>query len=758
MRHLVLEKLKNRAISSNAQLYSKPTSISINKNIKKLKLVSRLRRLGYSLTKSKDLMPGQFRITPAKIDISLNGFFIANKIKQAKKKISLILNSEKDIRTIIDHRNKKKLSYFWLEPEYLSSLGNSETRKSSSREYHEFGNKIIKSVLAIEDERFYSHIGIDIKAIARAFLANIKAKRLVQGGSTITQQLAKNLLFSSKRTLLRKILEIPAATFIETSFSKEKILEFYMNEIFLTQEGRTAIHGFPAAAKTFLNKDISEVTWSEAALLAGIIKAPSALSPRRHYNKALKRRNVVLSQLKKLEVIDNATYDKALSEKPKILNPKQSLRNIPFFTDYLRKKLPTDIDSRALEKGKIRIHTGIDSEYQICAEKAVKEGLEEIENYYPNLKKKKEKAQVALVAIEPSSSSVLAWVGGREYKKSQFDHVSLAKRQPGSTFKPFVYLTALDSNLNNYKVAKSTSILLDNPVKFRVPGTGIWSPQNYDKKFRGEVSVREALTKSLNVPTVNLAKKVGITKIARTAELFGFGKNLPKVPSLALGAGEVSPFELATAYNALANGGRLSNLKTFLYITANNSIEYEFKFEETQVASEPAVYVLTDILEDVVDKGTAKIIRRKGVTMPLAAKTGTSNDGKDSWLAGYGPNILAVAWVGYDSGKAINLTGSSGAGRIWSRFLKCVEPMQENLDFVAPSGVIRTKIQKSTGYIDDGYCKEEDLISEVFVKGTEPRLLANCSRTKAGSRTRRPQKRLPSAYEIIGDIIRRIWK
>lgn len=299
--------------------------------------------------------------------------------------------------------------------------------------------------------------------------------------------------------------------------------------------------------------------------------------------------------------------------------------------------------------------------------------------------------------------------------------------------------------------------MLDNPVKFKVPGTGVWSPQNYDRKFRGEVSVREALTKSLNIPTVNLARKIGINKIANTAELFGFGKNLPKVPSLALGAGEVSPFELATAYNALANGGKLSNLKTFLYITANNSIEYKFKFEERQVATEPAVYVLTNILEDVVNKGTAKIVRKKGVKMPLAAKTGTSNDGKDSWLAGYGPNILAVAWVGYDSGKAINLTGSSGAGRIWSRFIKCVEPMQENLDFIAPEGVLKRKIQKSTGFIDDGHCKEEDLISEVFVKGTEPKLLANCSRFRRTGKRKQQQQRLPSAYEIIGDMIRRIW-
>lgn len=769
MRKAVIKRLTTRALASSGLVMSRPVPISIGDDFESLRLNSRLKRLGYFKTNGALKRPGEF------IDLRKQGLFkiylrefrLGEKYLQNQAPYEIEIDSGGQILSIRDTKFDQDRKNLWLEPEMLAVLGNSDSRATTPKRLEQYPKHLKQAVLAIEDERFRSHFGVDPISIARAMVVNLKAGRVVQGGSTLTQQLAKNLFFTSKRTIVRKITEALSAILIETAFTKEQILEFYLNEIFLGQEGRIAIHGFGEASKAFFNRDVSQLSLAEAATLAGIIKGPSAYSPRRHPKRARTRRDLVLKKMKELKFISSAELSAALKKPIQVTQSSRSRRKAPYFVDYVRRTLPEIVDPELFATANVRVFTGLDLEYQQCAEQAVAKGIKDLESTYKN-RMGKEKIQAAIVAVSPSNGSTLAWVGGRSFAGSQFDRVSLAKRQPGSAFKPFVYLTALDKNLNSYRVARTTSVLLDEPITLQQRGAEDWSPQNYDRKYRGEVTVRQALSKSLNVPTVNLAMKVGINKIARTASYFGFGDDLPRVPSLALGAGEVSPLELAKAYNALANGGRLAELRPILAVGLDGDKKniYEAPLREQSLVSEPAVFVLTNILRSVVEEGTARVVRRLGFTAPAAGKTGTSNDGRDSWFAGYTPHLLAVVWVGYDSAKAVRLTGSQAAAPIWTHFMKCTADMEPVLEFIPPPGVVYRDIDSRNGLLDNGYCPTRFVVQEVYVEGTEPLTNSNCGGIRPDSILARRQDQLPPegqernrrrADGIVSSILRAIF-
>jgi penicillin-binding protein 1B len=769
MRKAVIKRLTARALASSGLVMSRPLAMSIGDDFEKLRLSSRLKRLGYYKTSQKLSRPGEYRdlLAENRFQIYLREFRLGDKFLQRQAPHEVLINSRGEIESIRDTKFAQDRKNIWLEPEMLAVLGNSDTRAVSPKRLVQYPQHLKQAVLAIEDERFRSHFGIDPVSIARAMLVNIKAGKVVQGGSTLTQQLAKNLFFTSERTIVRKITEAFSALLIETAFTKDQILEFYLNEIFLGQEGRVAIHGFGEASKTFFNRDVSQLSIAEAATLAGIIKGPSAYSPRRHPKRAKTRRNLVLKKMKELGFINATQFDSAMNTPIQVSQSSRSRRKAPYFVDYVRRTIPDLVDPELFGTANVRVFTGLDLEYQQCAEQAVTQGLKDLETKYKKIRGK-EKVQAALVAVSPSNGSTLAWVGGRSFSNSQFDRVSLAKRQPGSAFKPFVFLTALDRNLNNYRVARTTSVLLDEPLTLKQKGSENWKPQNYDRKYRGEVTVRQALAHSLNVPTVNLAMKVGVDQIARTASYFGFGDDLPRVPSLALGAGEVTPLELAKAYNALANGGRLAELRPILAValdTEEGNI-YEAPLREQSLVSEPAVFVLTNILRSVVEEGTAQVVRRLGFSAPAAGKTGTSNDGRDSWFAGYTPHLLAVVWVGYDSGKPLRLTGSQAAAPIWTAFMKCTATMEPELEFIPPPGVVYRDIDARNGLLDDGYCPSQFVVREVYVEGTEPLTNSRCGGVLNDSIFSRKQSQLPSdrnpknrerAEGIVSSILRVIF-
>lgn len=719
----VIQIVNNRNITTASAIYSSPLAINKGFNTDAYNLRNRLSRLSYQFKNSEPQNPGEVFWTKTQIAIFLRGFTADKKIKQTPNLILINLDTTNKVSSIIDPKFQINLNQIYLEPEVLSMLGDNATRASIQKPLRDFPAHLVKSVLAIEDERFYTHFGIDPFGLIRAIKVNLSQGEVVQGGSTITQQLAKNLFFSLKRTFSRKILEVFVAIALEFGFTKDEILELYLNEVYLGQEGNIAIHGFAQAANSFFGKDLSQINIAEAATLAGLIKAPSSYSPRRFPKKALKRRKIVLDKILELKYINDQQYDQALASKLLIKEATQTKRVAPYFCDYIRKTLPEIFPEEYFTKEKIQVITGIDVDYQKCAETAVELGLKKLRANFPRLNVAgKDPLQAALVSVNPTDGSILSWVGGRNYGENQFDRVSQSLRQPGSSFKPFVYLTALDKELNSYRVAKTTNILVDEAVSIPLENGDTWEPKDFDDEYRGEVTVREALTHSLNIPTIELAMKVGIDKIAKTAELYGFGKNLPQVPSLALGAGEVSPLILARAYTALANGGLLIDFRPIISATLEGKAEpiYESKLNFKKASSEQAVYVLTTILQDVINKGTANSIRRANFTGIAAGKTGTSNDSRDSWFAGFTPHNLTVVWVGFDDNRETRLTGGQAAAPIWAEYEKCIAPMEPQLDFIPPEGVVFRNIDKTTGLVATRSCATENIIREVFIEGTQP--------------------------------------
>jgi membrane carboxypeptidase/penicillin-binding protein len=389
------------------------------------------------------------------------------------------------------------------------------------------------------------------------------------------------------------------------------------------------------------------------------------------------------------------------------------------------------------------VHTGLDVDYQQCADQAVLKGLHRITQHHPRLKTTK--PQAALLSISLIDNGIRAWVGGRDYSASQFCRISQAMRQPGSAFKPIVYLTALDASLNNYRTARTTSLLADEPLTLEVRGTGLWSPQNYSKKYYGEVTVRQALLKSLNIPTVNLALKVGIPSVKRTAQALGLESPMLAVPSLALGAAETRLLDLTQAYQTFASGCHFHRLRAVSAITSPDDAEplYMSPNDSRKVCSEDAAYVLTNMLQSVIEHGTGRVVRRLGFERPAAGKTGTSNDARDSWFAGYTPSLLTVVWVGFDDSRNLGLTGSQAAAPIWTDYMKCTEEFEPALNFLPPDGVVFKHIDAPSGLLWTPSCSESDKITEVFVKGTEP--ITPCHRPPGyESQDRRQQGRTPS--------------
>ncbi len=624
--------------------------------------------------------------------------------------------------SILWRRNGDEGGRVTLEPQVISYIGGADVRASSFVPLSAIPALIQRAVLSIEDERFYKHFGLDLISIARASVRNILSLRLVEGGSTLTQQLAKNLFLSPKRSFSRKLMEVPTALSIERHMSKQQILELYLNEVYLGQEGAVAIHGMPEAASAFFGKKLEDLRIDEAATLAGMIKAPSIFNPRRYGDRAKDRRDIVLSKMREHGHITDSEYSIAKA-RPIATAPKQEHRRLaPFFTAALESELSDVLDLGSALSSGLAVYTGIDLGLQRCAEDAVERGLKGIETAHPRLTKNKSRLEAALVALEPYSGLVRAWVGGRDFSESQFNRVSQATRQAGSTIKPFLYLTALDGSLNSYKVATAVSVLEDKPMEFRIKGQKVWNPENYDHEYRGDVTLRYALENSLNMPALYIAERIGVPALKRTVELFQLStQNFSAVPSLALGALDTNLLRLTSAYGALANGG--ISVRPRLYSAALDMENERLSAPgvgELRVADEAATFVLTNILQGVLDRGTAKGIRSKGFSAPAAGKTGTSDHARDAWFIGYTPTISAGVWVGFDDNSPINITGGAAAAPIWGDFMKCAAAYTRQSSFIAPPEVRMTAIDIDTGKTATDGCPKERIVEEYFVSGTEP--------------------------------------
>lgn len=711
----VVQSLKTMKFDATSAIYSEPFMIFSGSKVSASALKRQLEKRQYATSNTDPVSPGEYTLQGAVLRIVTREFLLPNgKVKPVSKvtyniETGEILNSSQP--------DKKELV---LEPLPIAPLGSGEIRVSSYKKLEELPSFLPKAFIAIEDQRFFSHFGIDPIGILRAIARNILSGHLVQGGSTITQQLAKNLFFSSQRSFTRKIKEAFAALSLEQHLSKNKILELYLNEVYFGRDGSVSVHGVSEAASSYLGKNVNDITLSEAALIAGMVKAPSNFSIRKHLEKATERRNIVLQEMFDAGMIGKPDLDKALAFDIKPAFESVHKRLAPHFISSVEAMLSDSIDMEAAIASGVSIFTGMDREFQTCAETALSNGLEKLEKSHPALKRKDTSLEGALVSLEPYSGLVKAWVGGRDFAKNQFNHVSQAKRQIGSTIKPFLYLTALSPEFNDYKVATTVSVLADEPIEIKVPG-GMWNPENYDKKFRGDVTLRYALENSLNVPAVYVSQRVGIPHIVDVLKRFHIAENIDAVPSLALGAVDTTLLNMTAAYGALANGGRFVAPRLYSSVlSANGDISVSIPSHEEKVAEEAPVYVLTNIMQGVVERGTAHGIRTGGYTGPVAGKTGTTNDARDAWFIGFTPNIVTGVWIGYDDNKKIGLTGGVAAVPIWTEYMKCIAPYLDDISFLPPPGVVFKDVDASSYRVVDPQCPADKVIKEIFIRGTEP--------------------------------------
>ena len=506
----------------------------------------------------------------------------------------------------------------------------------------------------------------------------------MQGASTITQQLVKNLALGPQRTWRRKVLEGALALAIERRYEKEKILEAYLNTVYLGQRGRAAILGVGAAAQSYWGKDARRLGLAESALLAGIIRAPNRYSPDQHPARAQQRRDAVLRRMHELGMIDGQALATALAQRTEVRAGTTLPSPAPYFLDYVRATTGAE-----MTPGSPRIYTTLDPSLQRAAEAAVARGLDRLESANRRLRRSAsgDRLQAALVALDPVTGEVRALVGGRDYEMSAFNRVTHARRQPGSAFKPFVFLAALRRGAAGQPPAVTpASVVEDLPIE--VPtAQEAWAPRNFEDRYDGLITVRQALERSSNAAAVRLAQAAGLDAVVRTARDVGFTSRMTAVPALALGSFEVTPLELAAAYATLANGGTRVAAHGVRMVEGRAGIPTAEAREARATASSLSAdeaYLVTNLLRGVMDRGTGAGARALGLAGAVAGKTGTTNDTRDAWFAGYSPRLVTVVWVGFDDGTPLGVSGAGAALPIWTDFMRAAATVEDPGDFTMP--------------------------------------------------------------------------
>jgi penicillin-binding protein 1B len=602
-----------------------------------------------------------------------------------------------------------------LEPPLLASFYDKEVEERRPVILDRLPDEVAKAVLAAEDSGFYTHPGVSPTGVARALLVDLRGGEVQQGGSTITQQLVKNVYLSSRRTFKRKAEEALIAMLMELRHGKQAILEAYLNEIYLGRSGPANLIGLGAASRAYFNRDAAELTLAQAATLAGMIHSPGGTSPIEHPDRALDRRNWVLQRMGELGWVKPEQVKQAQSEPLGVdPHPVETRPIAPYFANEAEAEAKDRFDAEELDGKGYLLFSTLRWADQRRAEAAVAQGLDGLDGGGKGKKGGKHRLQAALVSVDPGDGSVLAWVGGRDYEKSQFDRVVQAKRQVGSAFKPVVYAAALTEGVVN-----PASLLNDSPIQVRM-GNASWQPQNYDRAFRGWVTARTALEQSLNIPTVRVALQVGVPRVIELARDMGLDEQLQPRPSLALGAFEASPFEMAQVYATLAAGGLRPPLHALAAVIdpKGERLTGDDLPAPRRVMPVESAYLVTSMLQGVVDHGTAAAARTLGVDGPLAGKTGTTNDRRDNWFAGYSPDRVSVVWVGYDDNAATSLSGARAALPIWSRFTAAVRPVRGYADFPRPAGVVQATVDPTTGQLATEYCPYR--VTELFPSWAAP--------------------------------------
>ena len=610
-------------------------------------------------------------------------------------------------------RDGQDLAGIWLDPPLVASFYGPELQERRPVGLDEIPEHLIYAVLAAEDTSFLSHKGISVRGILRAAWTNFRASSVQQGGSTLTQQLVKNLYLTHERRWVRKIREALLAVLLEIRYEKRAILEAYLNEIYWGRSGSVDLMGIGAASWAYFGKEPAQLTLGESALLAGMIQSPANLSPLAHPKEAEARRDVILGRLDQLRWISRERLAAASREPVDNGRKPRATRSAPYFADAMVQEAKERFGIESLDDAGYVLCSTLDVDAQVQAEDAVSWGLEHLKSWEKD-QDAAEPLQAALVSLDPEDGGIRAYVGGSGYHQTQFDRVRNARRQAGSAFKPIVYAAAFER-----RVATPATLLQDEPFSIRSAGKA-WSPKNSDGRYHGWITARDALEKSYNVSTARLALRLGLDHVVEMAGRLGIRRTLKPFPALALGAMEVTPLEMATVYATLASGGRRHEPHglTAVFDRRGKPVQGRAPAEPEQVLGKDVAFVLNQVLKGVLDRGTAKKAREDGFMEPAAGKTGTTNDRRDSWFAGYSPDHATLVWVGYDDNSRTRLSGARAALPIWTRFVAASRPAGGYRDFALPAGVVAAWIDPRTGGTSPVSCSLRR--PEYFLRGTVP--------------------------------------
>lgn len=693
-------------------IYGAPFVLTPGLDLADSGLLDRLQRLEYRPVSTTPRAPGDYALTDESLEIFLHAQE-ESRLPARAVRLRLVEGMVAEVLSLPDEQPDPMVA---LEPPVISGV---RAGSKQVREWIPFSRippLLVQTLLAVEDRRFFSHHGVDPIAVGRALWTNMTRGAVVQGGSTLTQQLAKNLYYSPQRTLRRKLQEFMAAIVLEFKYRKEDILESYLNEIYLGQAGSVSIYGVGEAAHRYFGKSLDELSIDEMALIVGLIKGPNTYSPVKNLEHAVERRNVVLRRLRDQGIVTETVWANAVNRPVKVVLAQDALSDAPHFVDALLREVEGGTGVGIPEGA--RIFSTLDPWMQQHSTQALQQGLTKLETTYSWLTHAEPPLQGAIVVLDVKTGHILAMVGGRNYRISQFNRAAQARRSAGSLFKPFVYLAAFEAARGQGEAGLTpATVLEDEPVTLD-SGTGPWTPQNYDRQYRGPVTVRTALEQSLNVPAVRVAHRTGITPFINQLRAFGITAPLPNNLSVALGSSAVSLIEITSAYGGLANGGIVVRPSAVVnMVRETGETIWNQTPDRRQAASPQGAYLVTSMLKGVVDRGTGAKARAFGVHGPVAGKTGTTDGYRDAWFVGYTADLVIGVWVGFDDERPIKLTGAQAALPIWSALAMRLLG-QDRPDFEMPEGVVEREIDPHTGQLATSQCPEK--VSEVFIGGTEP--------------------------------------
>ena len=724
---MINARLSGHVLQNTTQIFSAPEHIAPGQAWTAEELTSYLQRVGYRPEKDENAL-GQYTAQGSSVDIRpgpLSYFAGSNALD--------VQFSGKGIRSIRPLSGGGSLETAEIEPELITNLFDSAREKRRYVRYDDLPPLLVHAILSAEDKRFFEHGGFDFVRIFGAAWADIRhSSNHYQGASTITMQVARTFFLSNERTWRRKLAEAMVSMELEQRFSKQQIFELYANEVYLGNRGSFGIRGFSEASVAYFGKDLRQLSLPEYAYLAGIIRAPNYYSAAdRHPERGAQARDRVLGQMLENKYVNEADVQDAKRAALKIVRTAIANSEAPYFVDMVKDHLLDKYSENELLSENFRVYTTLDPELQHAAAVAVDAGAKNVDKLlakkYDRWRKEQAKkgtneqvpqVQIALVALDPRNGEIKALIGGRDYGQSQLNH-ALAHRQPGSVFKPFVYAAAFDNAIDGVQpIVTPATTVDDEPTTFEFDGKE-YTPNNFGAKFMGHVTVREALTNSLNVATVKVAELIGYGRVVQIARQMGLGNNIQPTPAVALGAYEMTPVDVASAYTAFANGGTRAEPEFIHSIMSAEGNTLEKTTPQTHAVLDPRVtFLVTSLLKDVMNHGTAAGVRARGFALPAAGKTGTSRDG---WFAGFTSNLVCVIWIGFDDNRDLGLAGGVAAAPIWADFMiraTALPAYSDVKDFAAPEGVQSVLIDPDTQELATPNCPNTR--EEVYVAGSAP--------------------------------------